>query len=492
MIDLNAPEVAPKKKKHAMDRYLAFDRSTVRNYDADGRLHIATTNISKANVCPYVGNEIPDYDRLGLDPKKTYMLYRDPLELEKAVPSFNNLPVLSKHVAVSADDHQPSLVIGSTGTDAEFIPPYMRNSMVVWAQPAIDDIDEADRGGEGQKEISCAYRYRADMTPGVANGVPYDGVMRDIIGNHVAIVKEGRAGPDVVVGDSKPPQLQEFLDMTHKNVVLSRKAAMAEGALLVFLRPKMAADAKIDLKAALKNTTAKNFVEQIPSIVSSITTQLTGKLAKDANLNDIHSFLDSVKDVPEHEPEKADAAPAMTPNGAAVPGSTMKPEPDVDADDAKPWAKGKAFLTGKLSQDDMDALDAIMCPKAADADPEDDDDDDDDDGEKVNKAAMDSAIAKAKTDMLAEQRAVRVAEREVRPYVGELAMAHDSAADVYKVALTSLGVDLTGVPKEGYRALLKAYPVPGRATRSTVVAADAAASDNFASRYPNAARIATL
>jgi hypothetical protein len=42
------------------------------------------------------------------------------------------------------------------------------------------------------------------MTPGVSpQGEKYDGVMRDIVGNHVALVKEGRAGADVVVGDSK-------------------------------------------------------------------------------------------------------------------------------------------------------------------------------------------------------------------------------------------------------------------------------------------------
>lgn len=175
----------------------AFDKATtVRSYDRDGRLHVAATNISKAAVNPYLGREIPDWETLGLNPDKIYKLLRDPQELAKAAPTFNNLPLLSRHVAVTADAHQPELVIGSTGTDAEFSAPYLGNSLVIWAKGGIDAVES-----EAQKELSSAYRYRADMTPGVFEGERYDGVMRDIVGNHVAIVREGRAGSDVVVSD---------------------------------------------------------------------------------------------------------------------------------------------------------------------------------------------------------------------------------------------------------------------------------------------------
>lgn len=175
----------------------AFDRATVREIDADGRLRVAMTNISKANVCPYNGDEIPDAEAMGLDLKRVYRLLRDPRELKRAASTFNNLPLLTKHVPVSAEDHKPNLVVGATGSDAEFVDPYLRNSLIVWSKDAIDAIKSG-----AQKELSCAYRYRAVMTPGTYNGEQYDGVMRDIIGNHVALVSEGRAGPDVVVSDS--------------------------------------------------------------------------------------------------------------------------------------------------------------------------------------------------------------------------------------------------------------------------------------------------
>jgi hypothetical protein len=41
------------------------------------------------------------------------------------------------------------------------------------------------------------------MTPGMYEGQRYDGVMRDIQGNHVALVKAGRAGSDVMAADKE-------------------------------------------------------------------------------------------------------------------------------------------------------------------------------------------------------------------------------------------------------------------------------------------------
>jgi hypothetical protein len=189
------------------DSYYAYDRAaSARTYDLDGRLHVAQSNISKANVCDYNGSEIPDYQSLGLDPNRVYKLLRDPDELESTAATFNNIPILSCHVPVSAEDHQPDLVVGSTGTDAEFVAPYLTNSLVIWVQDAIDAIES-----EAQRELSCAYRYTADMTPGSYMGQSYDGVMRNIIGNHLAIVPEGRAGSDVVVADGRANGMRKAL-----------------------------------------------------------------------------------------------------------------------------------------------------------------------------------------------------------------------------------------------------------------------------------------
>jgi hypothetical protein len=216
---------------------LAFDKS-VRSVDVDGRLHVAVSNLSKATVNPYLGKEIPNHSGLGLDPEKIYNLFRDPEELKKGAHTFNNIPLLSKHVPISADDHKPDLVVGSTGTDAVFESPYLKNSLVVWESVAIGGIETRD-----QCELSCAYRYIPIMEAGTFEGMPYDGRMTGIIGNHVALVEIGRAGSDVVVADENPfINNQEGFIMTRKDkLVIAHAAAI-----------KIAQDAGISKKELAK------------------------------------------------------------------------------------------------------------------------------------------------------------------------------------------------------------------------------------------------
>lgn len=489
---LERDNAAFRAKQNAHDSALAFDRASVRNVDADGRLHVAITNISKSNICPYVGNEIPDYDKLGLDSGKLYQLLRDPEELKKAAQTFNNLPVLSKHVPVSALDHRPDLVIGSTGTDAEFDGMYLRNSMVFWAKEAIDAIES-----EEQKELSSAYRYKADMTPGTYMGAHYDGVMRDIVGNHVALVKEGRAGTDVVVGDSRETITRmENTDMAK----LGRKATLVQGALVAFLRPKLAQDAKVDLPSILKDVTAKNYVEKKPAIFAAFKDV---KLAKDAQLDDMHKFLDSLdKEGPAEDefplPEKKkvgedEETPEEKEKREAAEKEAAKMEAAKDAEPIK------AFLKDKISEDDMKALDALMNggevpaikpdTPAKDADPKE---------EKVDKKAMDAALKnaiKVATDAATQtQKDIRDAEKKVRPYVGEIAIAQDSAEGVYRTALGMLGVK--GIDKVHASALpflLDAQPVPGsKKETASPLAMDASTIDSFNKMFPGAARIGNL
>ena len=183
----------------AVQSVLAFDRASVRRTDVDGMMHVAMTPISKANICLYFGREIPGAEDMGLEPEKAYRMLRCPQELAKAAPTFNNKPVLNAHLPVLASAPPKDAIIGSTGEGANFDGTYLQDSMVVWDSVAIAGIESGQ-----QREISSSYRYRADMTPGKFNGEEYDGVMRDIVCNHVAIVPDGRAGPDVLVYDSKP------------------------------------------------------------------------------------------------------------------------------------------------------------------------------------------------------------------------------------------------------------------------------------------------
>jgi len=179
---------------------IALDRASARSFDADGRMHVTDCRVSKANVCPYYGREIPNAQRLGLDANKVYMLYRDPVELEKAAPTFRNVQLLMRHIPVNANDAKIEKTVGTVG-NVRFDGTYLvADQLTVWTKEGIKLIET-----ETAAELSSSYRYVADMTPGVTpEGVAFDGRMRDIMANHVALVREGRAGPDVYVNDESP------------------------------------------------------------------------------------------------------------------------------------------------------------------------------------------------------------------------------------------------------------------------------------------------
>lgn len=491
-----------------MTTVFAFDRDSVRTYDKDGHLHVETANISKATVNPYVGREIPGYEKLGLDPDKIYNLLRDPAELERAAPSFAGKPLLIIHKPLDAKDHPFQKVIGAVGTDVRFEAPYLCASLTIWPGDAIKKIESGD-----QRELSCGYRYDPDMTPGKFEGETYDGVMRNILGNHVAIVEEGRAGPDVIIGDSK-----ETLNMKP----MTRKAALVHGAVVGFLQPKLAQDAKIDFAPVFAGVTAKNYDEKKPVISAAILKLVDGKLAQDASAEGLSALLDAL--APMKPAEEAPAA-ATEPNAAAPmakkkPPMMGTPGPDDEGEDADVGevdpavAKCKEFLASKLSPEDMAAFEQMISSMGAPPAPAADEDDDPmmdkaakdkaaKDGEMppITKPAMDAALAAqeklVKAAVIREQRELREAEKAVRPYVGELAMSYDSAEQVYRAALKMRGVkEADTMHVDALKPVLALLPTAAQQARqvssngSSPIAMDSAATAaDFHKRFPNIARI---
>lgn len=462
----------------AAEAHLAFDRASVRTYDKDGRLHVAISHISKANICEYYGREIPKWRDLGLSPHVKYKLLRDPEELKKAAHTFNNLPLLSRHVHVTAFNHQPELVIGSTGTDAEFNDPYLDNSLVIWPAAASAAVEE-----EVQRELSSAYHYDADMTPGVYKGEPYDGRMINIVGNHVALVREGRAGDDVVVGDSKPEEL-----ILMNKTVLSRMAAVSRGALMAYLMPKLAMDAKVDLDAILKDVSAKNFSEKKPEIIAAVRTAVAGKLAMDASIEDVVKLVDALEKEEVKEGLDADpnsGLPIVEEEELAKVLNLEEQAKDEDVD-----AKRREFLAGKLSDEDMKAYDAI-CGVAKDEEVEVTKTTE----EPITQTAMDEAIKATEARVRDGLRKTREAENAVRPYVGDMAIAFDSAEDVYRGAFKILGVDVNGVDPSAYPTILKLTPNP-KAKKQVQLGMDAkptaGSAADFSKRFPGAERIRSV
>jgi hypothetical protein len=110
------------------------------------------------------------------------------------------------------------------------------------------------------------------------------------------------------------------------------------------------------------------------------------------------------------------------------------------------------------------------------------------DNKPVTKVAMDAAIKKAIEDTTTRLNARDEAKRFVRPWVGDIAVAMDSAAEVYKLALEQCGEDVTDIHPSAYKALLSRIPRPGEQA-SRPIAMDRAAADQYLKRFPNANRL---
>lgn len=432
---------------------LALDRS-MRTVDADGRLHIEKSNISKACVNPYMGKEIPGYKELGLDAEKIYNLLRHPDELEKGAASFARLPILSEHVPVTVDTPQPDLVIGAIGSNVSFEAPYLVADLCFWDAASIAGIDSGK-----VKELSCAYRYVPLMQPGNFEGEDYDGIMTEILGNHLCLVEAGRAGSDVYAADSNPFSFKE-------KTMKMNKLGKAIFAALSIASPTLAADAA--LPALLGgNITKKTFKK------AEFKEKLMGM---DAALDStkLDAVLDAIMDTEADPNPKAPQAP-MNPGTAP-------------AKDASPMDKVREMLAGKVDDATMDAVCGMMGAPAADAENPEDNDDEEEPTEndqpvaaKDVKAAMDSAIKNVRREM----REANEARADVRTVVGDV-VAMDSAAEIYGFALDHLEIDregVTGVPS--LKALFKLATAKAAVQVPTHIAQDAASLEK---RFPGAAR----
>ena len=406
---------------------LAFDRSA-RRIDADGRLHVDRSHISKATVNPYYGKEIPGYEALGLQPDTVYRLFRDPVELERGAATFARLPILSEHVPVTVDAPRPDLVVGAIGSEITFTPPYLDADLCVWDATAIAGI-ETDK----VRELSCAYRYVPVMEPGEFEGQPYDGRMTEIQGNHLALVEVGRAGSDVVVADRNPFILKE-------SAMKMSKLGKALFAALCAASPVLAADSA--LPALVGTANRKTFKKD------DVKAKL---LALDASIdsNQLDAVLDAILDV------EQDPKPVETPAAAA---------------DESPADKLRALLAGKVDDATLEAACGLLATPAADEKPE----------PGMKKEEVDAAMDGLRKEM----REANEARVDVRPIVGDV-MGMDSAAEIYGFALDHMKVDRAGV--EGAPALRALFKVAAahKAPAPVHVAQDSA---GLAAKFPGAAR----
>ena len=188
--------------KELKGRLIALDAESSRHFDDNGYLHVSGNRLTCDQVAGYFGFELPPHE--GIEPDKVYYAYRPAEELQKALDTYNGVPLLEQHEFDSPDQPLKELRVGAVGTDAQWVDPFVTNDLTIWDKTAIDKVLNGELA-----ELSCGYTFEPDWKSGqTSDGVSYDLVMRNIKCNHVALVRKGRA-TGCKVADTLPNQSME-------------------------------------------------------------------------------------------------------------------------------------------------------------------------------------------------------------------------------------------------------------------------------------------
>ena len=164
---------------------------------ADGYM-VVRARAARAGIYEYLGSEIdPKGEHFAAD--QVVKVYRPEVEVFAAdsVASFLMKPVTNDHPAqpVTAANWRDYAkgVVGKALRDGD----YLAFDIVLMDKATIADVES------GKRELSNGYASTIEFTDGSTDaGEHFDAIQKDIRGNHVAIVKAGRAGPLCRIGDA--------------------------------------------------------------------------------------------------------------------------------------------------------------------------------------------------------------------------------------------------------------------------------------------------
>ena len=440
-----------------MTETLAIDAESKRTYDENGFLHVSISPLTRVQVAPYRGCEIPGWQELGLEPERIYKGYRPASELSKpeTIQSVNGIPIQLAHHMDYADNPAKNTRVGSTGTDGAFHSPFLTNSLHIQDKNAIDRINDGS-----MRELSLAYRYKPVFTPGeTPDGEKYDFVMTDISANHLALVDEGRAGHEVLVYDSKGGFMADNVDKTlpaaDDDAVEKKEVALAQ-------QVKQGAQKLIDLHASPAEQEPHSEAVGDDDKAAEITSILEDLQKAGADLSKVPGLADRLKglaaaaadededlDAPAAAPAEDEDEPAAPAEDPAAAPAEDEDEPVADPDaapaedeDEETGEQGGDMVADGLKACGLDGEDpevqkafAAGLKYAKGGKPE-----------EKPAAAQDRALRKIVSMVTGRLNAKLNAAEECRKTLGRVKLgAFDSAGDIYRAALRQEGFKTKGL-----------------------------------------------
>ena len=174
-----------------------------RTIDGNGWFEVKANPISKAGIFPYSGRQL---GLTGPDADKMFQVLRPPEELgdPACVESFKLIPWIDEHVMLGPNAQEvtdKAMAAEKKGVQGVIGEEVFFKDGTLFANIKAFSSTLAALIQAGKRELSAGYRCIYELTGGVWNGQRYDAVQRKIRGNHLALVQEGRMGPDVAVMD---------------------------------------------------------------------------------------------------------------------------------------------------------------------------------------------------------------------------------------------------------------------------------------------------
>lgn len=479
---------------------LAFDKAiSFRWHDDDGRLHVDRSNLTRVQVAPYMGKEIPGWEALKLDPEKIYYGYRPAEELgsDATIKSVIGIPIQLNHHLDYPDDPAMDTRVGSTGDLAKFDGTYLSNSLHIQNEDACRRIRDGS-----MKQLSLAYHYRPDFkSTGVFNGQNYDFTMRDIRGQHLALVEEGRAGSSCCVSDHALQTKVKDMDGEKKTVnpvskdgdpgVESAEVKIAE--LVRELSDLLRALHKKGPDGQLTDVGGEGEGADEGGEGSKIQKVLAAFAKLNASEEDMQTLKGILEEIASGKGDDEAATTASTEEGEK-PDDGAKDDDDIDgagaAEGEADVGEGEGESGSELSEAALDAIKRCGF------------DNESDDFKKAFAAGLEYGEAGNKLDdadqgardeepkiddkgIPAQDAAIKAFEKkleamdECKEVIGKVRLtAFDSAGAVYLYALKQAGMSVDGIKPEQAQVAWQAF-VSGKRTagKKTGVAEDSALDD---------------
>jgi hypothetical protein len=303
----------------------------------------------KGSELPQRGSDTPPEEvtaqDLGINPGDDVKVYRSPDEVFSVatIASFESKPITDSH---------PELLLNSE-THGDYACGHIRNvrkgsealadgNWPLLADGVVTDKNLVLKIKSGLRELSCGYTYNI-----VKNGSQI--LQVDIVGNHVAVVPNGRAGPLAAIQDSAPAVTvkMEITHMTRKET-LKNLLAMGFKAFAATAEPK-------EIAVAMDCMSEDAEVKAEPAKDAEVTP------ANDARKR-AHDALDKMLDGKEEEAKAAAAASDKDMDDLKGLFASKDAEPTDKKEDA---STEDAENEQEESEEETDATDAAVQTEAS-------------------------------------------------------------------------------------------------------------------------------